>query len=63
MQNSNASKTLAEDNRKLIKAAYEQQLVDETLYTILVGSLSPSLSLSLSLSLFYVVKQTQPDIV
>ena len=51
MQESNPSKTPAENNLKLVKATYVEQLVDETLYRSLVGSL------------LYIAKQTRPDIV
>ena len=51
MQVSNPSKTPAENNLKLVKAAEVEQLVDETLYRSLVGPL------------LYIAKQTRPDIV
>ena len=51
MQDSNRSKTPAENNLKLIKATEDEQLVEETLYRSLVGSL------------LYKAKQTRPDIV
>ena len=51
MQDSNPSKTPAENNLKLVKAADNEQLVDEKLYRSLVGSL------------LYIAKQTRPDIV
>ena len=51
MQDSNPSKTPAENNLKLVKAAEVEQLVDETLHRSLVGSL------------LYIAKQTRPDIV
>ena len=38
MQDSNQSKTPAENNLKLIKATDDEQLVEETLYRNLVGS-------------------------
>ena len=50
-QGSNPSKTPAENNLKLVKASEVTQLVDETLYRSLVGSL------------LYIAKQTGPDIV
>ena len=39
MQDSNPSKTPAGNNLKLVKAAEVEQLVDETVYRSLVGSL------------------------
>ena len=51
MQDSKPSKTPAESNLELVKATEVEQLVDETLYRILVGS--P----------LYIAKQTRPDIV
>ena len=51
MQDSNPSKTPAENNLKLVKATDFEQLVDEKLYRSLVGSL------------FYIAKQTRPDMV
>ena len=51
MQDSNPSKTPAENNIKLVKAAEVEQLVDEALHRSLVGSL------------LYIAKQTRPDIV
>ena len=49
MQDSNPSKTPAENNLTLIKATEDEQLVEETLYRSLVGSL------------LYISKQTRPD--
>ena len=51
MQDTNPSKTPAENYLKLVKANETEQLVDETLYRSLVGSV------------LYVAKQTRPDIV
>ena len=51
MQDSNPSITPAEKNLKLVKATEVEQLVEETIYRSLVGSL------------LYIVKQTRPDIV
>ena len=51
MQDSNPSKTPAENNLKILKATDVEQLVDGTLYRSLVGSL------------FYIAKQTRPDLV
>ena len=51
MQDSNPSKTLAENNFKLIKAPEDEQLIDETLYRSLVESL------------FYLAVQTRPRII
>ena len=51
MQESNPSKTPAENNLKLVKATESETLVDERLYRSLVGSL------------LYIAKQTRPDIV
>ena len=51
MQDSNPSKTPAENNLKLLKAAEVEQLVDETVYRSLVGSL------------LYIAKHTRPNIV
>ena len=50
MQDSNPSKTPAANNLKLVKATELEQLVDETFYRSLVGSL------------LYITKQTRPDI-
>ena len=49
LQDSNPSKTPAENNLKLVKTTEVEQLVDETLYRNLVGSL------------LYIGKQTRPD--
>ena len=51
MQDSNPSRTPAENNLKLVKATESETLVDERLYRSLVGSL------------LYIAKQTRPDIV
>ena len=51
MQDSNPSKTPAENNLRLVKATDSKTLVDERLYRSLVGSL------------LYIAKQTRPDIV
>ena len=51
MQDSNPSKTPAENNLRLVKASESEALVDERLYRSLVGSL------------LYIAKQTRPDIV
>ena len=51
MQDSNPSKTPAENNLKLVKATEVEQLVDETLYRSLAGFF------------LYISKQTMPDIV
>ena len=49
MQDSNPSKTPAENNLRLVKASESEALVDERLYRSLVGSL------------LYIAKQTRPD--
>ena len=51
MQESNSSKTPAENNLKLVKATEVEPLVQETLYRSLVGS-----------PLFCIAKQSRPDI-
>ena len=51
MQDSNPFKTLAENNPRLVKATKVEQIVNETLYKSLFGSM------------LYIAKQTRPDIV
>ena len=51
MQDSNSSKTPSYSNLMLVKSTEVQQLVDETFYKSLVGSL------------LYIAKKTSPDIV
>ena len=51
LQDSNPAKTPAENNLKLVKATEIEQLVDETIYRSLVGSL------------LYIARPTMPDMV